>query len=46
MTPEEHRNYLMRSAKMVANSRFTAGGNPRPMRPITLPTTPWKDDGK
>lgn len=41
---------LMRSANTTANYRYGMGGLPKTKgaarRQVTLPTVPWKDDGK
>jgi len=45
LSADEQRRALLRSANTRSNAIFTAGGKKREMKPITLPTTPWKDDG-
>jgi hypothetical protein len=43
LTAEEHKLYLMRTAKTVATDKFTSIGKRREIKPITLPALPWEN---
>ena len=39
---DEHKRYLMRTAKTKAESRITIGGKFKVRAPVTLAPVPWK----